>query len=307
MKLSGSTSPFLPAVLIANGSFLLGLFYLYALAAAEFDQDTAARTVFYLAAAPAALFFSAFYTEGLYTLLIAATFYHSRAGDWLKAALFGALAAATRNTGILAALIIALEGLHQQGLRFHWPARGHWGDYLRQSAAAVARSWPSLAAATFVGTGLLAYIVYLNSEFGDPLAFITVQQTWGREIGAGSFLNLVPNTVRELNLGGGLLTGRFNPIIIPDALFTLLTLPLLLWLPRVLRPAHVAFCWATFLIPLSTGTVTSMSRYVLMLLPVFMVLGHAGRRPWLDRLILTLFLPLMAYVSILYSHWYFAG
>ncbi|MCB0019616.1 MAG: hypothetical protein KDE09_17620, partial [Anaerolineales bacterium] len=78
MKLSGSTSPFLPAVLIANGSFLLGLFYLYALAAAEFDQATAARTVFYLAAAPAALFFSAFYTEGLYTLLIAATFYHSR-------------------------------------------------------------------------------------------------------------------------------------------------------------------------------------------------------------------------------------
>ena len=50
-----------------------------------------------------------------------------------------------------------------------------------------------------------------------------------------------------------------------------------------------------------------MTRYILMLVPCFVLLAHWGRRSWVDRLVLGIFLPLMAYFSVLFSHWYFAG
>jgi hypothetical protein len=105
---------FLAGVLVSNVAFLIALAYLYGLARYEFGEETAARTVFYLAAAPTAVFFSAMYSESVYIALVCAAFYYAQRRVWDFAALTGALAAATRNTGVLLALVIALEGLHQQ-------------------------------------------------------------------------------------------------------------------------------------------------------------------------------------------------
>jgi hypothetical protein len=50
-----------------------------------------------------------------------------------------------------------------------------------------------------------------------------------------------------------------------------------------------------------------MTRYVLMLVPCFILLATWGRRGWVDRLVLAIFLPLTANFAILFSHWYFVG
>ena len=50
------------------------------------------------------------------------------------------------------------------------------------------------------------------------------------------------------------------------------------------------------------GSVGSIVRYVLMLVPCYMLLGHRGRRGTVDRIVLGVFLPLMGYLTILYSH-----
>ncbi len=116
----------LAGVLVSNVAFLVALAYLYALARRESDRDTAARAVFYLAAAPAAVFFSAAYTESLFVACVAATFYHAGKGQWAPAALAAILASATRNTGFVLAAVIALEALHQAGVRF-WPRSSRRG------------------------------------------------------------------------------------------------------------------------------------------------------------------------------------
>jgi hypothetical protein len=72
-----------------------------------------------------------------------------------------------------------------------------------------------------------------------------------------------------------------------------------------MRPAYAVFAALTFLVPLIAGHgVISMIRFVLMLVPCFMLLAYYGRRTWVDRLTLVTFLPLMAYVSVTFSHNY---
>jgi hypothetical protein len=299
---------FLAGVLVANAAFLAALALLYALARDEFDNDTAGRAVFYVAAAPTALFFSAMYTESLYVLLVVATFYYARHQHWQAAALAGALAAATRNTGVLLAAVVVLEGMHAHGVRFLPPGwqpvalRAHVWQQFRL----MLQSWPALLAAAFVPVGLLSYMAYLGLTFGDPLAFIHVQATWGRDLSAGGIGQLVGRTIQDLQIGM-LGLGQINTVVLFDVLATLAFAPLVVAVAFRLRPAYAVFVVLTFLVPLATGTTGSMSRYVLMLIPCFLLLAVWGRRQWLDRLVVGVSLPLLAYFVVLFSHWYFAG
>ncbi len=300
---------FVAGVLVSHVALLIALGYVYALTQLEFDSATAARAVFYVAGAPTAVFFSAMYTESLFVALVAATFFYARKAQWDRAAVAGAFAAATRNTGVLLAAVIALEGLHHYGFRFRPPSWGRAAlvPFIRRQANAVLSSWPSLIAAAIVPVGLIAYMAYLSNTFGDPLAFINAQATFGRDVSASGAANVVSRTIRRLNFGSQFFAGQTNARTIVDTLATLGFGAIILALPFKLRPAHAVFTGLTLLVPLASGTVSSMTRYVLMLVPCFMLLAHWGRREWVDRLIVGIFLPLFAYFTLLFSHWYFAG
>jgi len=304
---------FVAGALISNAALLAALAYLYALVHREFDRAAAARAVLYVAAAPAAVFLSAMYTESLFILLVAATFYHARQGQWIRAALLGALGAATRNTGIFLALVVALEGLHQQGVRWRPPAwtpaalRAHPRQQAALVTASLPKLRPSLLAAAFVPVGLLAFMVYLARTVGDPLAFMHGGEAWGLD----RFWLLHPRAMvvrwyHELKVGPHLWAGQIDDAVLIDLLITLAFVPLVVAVLRKMRPAHGVYTLLTFVTPLSTATLasTSMLRYVLMLVPCYMLLASWGRREWVHTLILVLSLPLMAYITVTFSHWY---
>jgi hypothetical protein len=295
-------------VLLSNGAFFVALVYLYALARSEFDDDTAARAVLYLAAAPAAVFFSALYAESLFLALALATFYYARERRWAWAALAGALGAATRNTGVFLAAVIALEGLHQGGVRF-WPpgwqpaaVLGH----VKQQSRLVPVSWPSLLAASVVPVGLLAYMAFLGRAVGDPLAFIHGQGAWERS-NASAHVTHVIGAVGGQLAGAQFLsgTGQHTGVVLINTLVALGFAPLVVAVALQLRPGYGVFAILTFVGPLIAGHgVISMIRYVLMLVPCFMLLAYYGRRTWVDRLTLVIFLSLMAYITVTFSHGY---
>ena len=307
---------FVAGVVVSQVAFLAALGFLYGLARREFDDETAARAVFYLAAAPSTIFCAAMYTESLFIALVCATFYFSGRRMWEWAAAAGALAAATRNTGVLLAAVIALEGLSQQGLRLR-PERmigatttdtvRLWRDYVGRQMRVVLASWPSLLAACYVPIGLVAYMAFLSLTFGDPLGFIHAQASWGRSTGAGSILNILTNIKTNLSLGDNIWVGQINTLTLLNLLATLGFAPLVLMAVIKLRPAYGIYAALTFYAPLSTGSIGSMARYVLMLIPCFLLLAVWGRRSWVDRLVLGVFLPLTTYFAIMFSHWYFVG
>lgn len=310
---------YLAGLLVSNAALFVALCYLYALARREFDDATAGRAVFYYAAAPAAVFLSAMYTESLFAAAVAATFYYAREGRWAPAAVAGALGAATRNTGALLVAVILLEGMSRQGVRLTppaWRPRAALAHLRRQVIPALAYR-PSVLSAAGALLGLLAYMAYLGVAFGDPLAFVHGQAHW-QGVSVQDVLRIMLRTVHGATAAGSAAshaaastvqpagyTGLHSGYLILDVLSIADFVPIVAGVALKMRPAYGVYTVLTFALPILVGHgVLSAIRFTLMLLPCFLLLGVWGRRPLLDRLVLGLSLPLMAYLAITFSHWY---
>jgi len=301
---------YLSGLVISNIMLLISLFYLYALVHHEYsDDDTASRAVFYLASAPTAFIFSAMYTESTFLAFLIACLYYARTGRWGLAAVTGAAVSAARIPGIVVTVFIILEGFLQTGIRF-WPTPWNMQaqfELLKRNARRIRFCWQSFLAAIGSTAGLLVYMVYLKNTFGDPLAFIHQQFDWYGEVTGIPFFRLFIDTFNNLHLDRNFWTGQINVNLLQDVLATLIFLPLVIAVIVKMRPSFGIFTLIVFLIPLTSGNMISMRRYVLTLVPCFMLLALWGKRTWLDRLVMGISLPLQAYLTVLFTHWYFAG
>ena len=110
-------------VLVSLASFAIALVLLHRLADLDFGPDVARRTVWLIALFPAAVFFSAVYTEALFLVLSVGAVYAARRGSWAWAGALGGMAALTRNTGVLigvAVLLLYLYGPRNSRWKIAW-------------------------------------------------------------------------------------------------------------------------------------------------------------------------------------------
>jgi Dolichyl-phosphate-mannose-protein mannosyltransferase len=154
--------PALWGVLISLVATAFALYFLYRIAERVWDKDTARATTLAFAFFPTAFFLNAPFTEALFVASAAGAYWSACVRrDMLLAGLLGALAAATRNSGVLLLIPLLYEWLRNRE-EFGW--RGLWEMFL-------------------VPTGLLGYMVFLWARFGDPLIFAQAQTDyWGREL-----------------------------------------------------------------------------------------------------------------------------
>jgi Gpi18-like mannosyltransferase len=145
----------------------LAMIVLYRMVASRFGASTAAWTVAFLSLCPTSLFFGTVYSESLLLLLVVGSLALAERGLWLGACVVGALAALTRNTGVLLCLPLFLLYAERRGWTWR-SARVAWPEDLR------------LAWLALVPGGLALYMAFLWTRFGDALAFITVQRAWAR-------------------------------------------------------------------------------------------------------------------------------
>ena len=145
--------------------------------------DVARLAVLVTAFAPMAFFFSAVYSESLYLALSVGVFWFARQGRWAWVGVLGALAGATRSTG----LVLALPALI---LYLYGPREDRPPDSRRARPFAA----PALPPAPGRRCGsrccpraLGLYMGYLALAGGDALAPFHAQQVWGRHF-AGPYL-----------------------------------------------------------------------------------------------------------------------
>ena len=274
---------------VSNLSFLAALGYLWRLTRWELDGSTAGRAVLYVAVFPTALFFFAGYTESLYLFLTVAAFYHLRRRDWLLAGVFGALASATRVTGILLVLPMLYEYAYSRN--FSWRR-------VKLDALSIA----------LVPVGLLAFMLYLQRTVGDALAFSQNQAAWQKvftlRLWAGfleslrQILSIQPpasffeaHNVLNLGLGGLFLIGSFFAARRLGASYGLYLLAF--WVLTLTNPAIAG----GYPVPL-----VSLSRYVLALFPVFMYMGVLGARRSLHDAYLVLSVGLLSLLTVQFIH-----
>jgi hypothetical protein len=214
-------SALIAGVIVSLGSLLIALYLLWRLVTLELGEQYARPAVLVFAFFPMALFFSAVYSESLFLALAVGAFYSARLERWALAGLLGGLAAATRNTGVLLLVPLALLYLYgPRGAGAGWrTARPPWGEWASWRGAAwrgrLRPRFPighDLLWLALVPAGLGAFMLYLAISQGDALASVhATEGNWQRYF---HLLRGVPKgATAAWNGFGQLLSGSDRPMI----------------------------------------------------------------------------------------------
>jgi hypothetical protein len=268
-------------VLISLFSTLFALFFFYRIAGDLFDERVARASTVVLAFFPTAFYLNAVYTEALFLAFTTGSIWAARVRkNMLLAAVFGALAAATRNLGVVLVL----------PLLFEW-----WWERRRYGTG-------GLAAIGIVPAGLLGYVAYLWAGFGDPLVFYKQQEEyWGRvpanplDTIRVAWATANEGLVHILNPGSLFFDTSAAPALETSNTLNLLFLVLLLvvvgmgfaLLPPGLSTYAFLMAFLPLIAPSPVFPLMSLPRFMLGAFPVFLVLGYLVSRrravlvPWL--------------------------
>jgi mannosyltransferase PIG-V len=241
--------------------------------------EVARLAVMVTAFAPMAFFFSAVYSESLYLALSVGLFWSARQGRWAWVGVLGALAAATRSTG----LVLALPALM---LYFYGPRHDRPPDFLPRGLRPRYRLRRDALWLGLLPLGLILFGVGLALSGGDALAPLHAQDVWGRHftapfIGAWDGLHAAFEGVRQLlsfqrqhvyfPIAGGspFVSAGHNLMLL---VFLLAAVPALLGVLRALPLAYGAYVLAAICLPLSypaaAQPLMSLPRYLLVLFPL---------------------------------------
>jgi Mannosyltransferase (PIG-V) len=258
----------LAAYAVALGAFLAALTLLHRLVSLELGRQLAHPTLLLLAVFPAALYFGAPYAESLFLLLSVGAFYAARTGRWAWAGACAAGAAATRNSGVLLMLPLALLWWSSRERR---PRDGAW--------------------ILLAPLGLAAFALYLGVAEGDALRFAHAHEAWYRELKgplAGAWDGLVAafDGVRQIasnqrevvyfDKAGGdpIRVAAVNLILFSSLVFGVAAC---VGVFRRLPPAYGAWVAVGLLLPLSEPVtpepLMSLPRFLAVLFPIFMWLA----------------------------------
>jgi hypothetical protein len=256
------------AVITSNLALLAALFAVAAagrhLGAAD---DETERAAWYLALFPTSYFFSLPMTESLFLLLSSVTFLFAARRRWFAAGVAGALAAATRVIGVCllpALLLLPLQRRERPAKQLLW--------------------------LLIIPFGLLAFVGFLYARTGDPLAFVHAQTLWGR--GAAPQLDRIHD---------GLLISKPWNFIAMNAAAALLMIAAGVSFLRKRQWSYAAYTLLSVAIPLSSGSLQSMSRYAAVDFPLFYWLAGAFNTPTRDRALTAAFVLLLGWLLALFT------
>lgn len=278
--------PLAAALLVSNATLLGALIVLYLLTTSELNEGVAKASVLFLSLFPTSFFLFAPYSEAPFLLLVVSTFWAARRNRWALAGLLGALAALTRNVGVVLLPALAVEAFQQ-----HREGRG--------------ALLPRLAASAAVALGLLAYLVFWGVKDNAFLAPLTRQMNWERTF-SWPWATLTNGTKLAVRYIGNTNGGYW----LLDWLIVVPILVLAGYAAVRYRPAFGVYTWGSLLIPLSFvfegRPLMSMPRFVLPLFPAFWALADLSERGRIPRsAVIAVGAAGLGLLLPLYVNWYY--
>jgi Gpi18-like mannosyltransferase len=257
-------------VLVNNAAFLGTLLLVYRWVEERYETNTARWATAVLAWCPYSLYGSVVYTEGLFLFVTTASMQAFEKGHYAWAALWGAMATATRVTGV---------ALVPTYLLLAWRER---------------RPFTAYVVGLLTGGGLLLFIIYCTVSFGDPFAFVHVQRGWRQTVGGFDLSSWLKIAVTGLTFGS-----EFIKVIM------IFGGGYLLWrLRHKLSSVLVIYGFCSLGLILSTGSSMSVDRfaYAIVSLPIALgvLLAHYPR--W-GYLLMGYFAILLANFALRFARW----
>jgi Mannosyltransferase (PIG-V) len=323
--------PVLAGVLLSMFALALALYGIHRLTALELGQrlpiiggssgDVARLAVLVTAFAPMAFFFSAVYSESVYLALSVGVFWCARQGRWMWVGVLGALAAATRSTG----LVLALPALM---LYLYGPRQDRAADFaaLARSLRPRYRIRRDILWLLLLPAGLAVYLGYLALAGGDALSPFHVQQVWGRHfagpyLGAWDGIKAGFDGLRQLAslqrhpayfaiaAGDPFVIAGHNVLLLA---FLAAAVVAIVGVLRLLPLAYGAYVIAALALPLSypvrAQPLMSLPRFLVVLFPLAMWLAAwLAVRPRVQRPALVVSAALMALFAAQFATWHWVA
>jgi hypothetical protein len=280
----GGVNHWTAGLLITNLATAFSLFFILRIARRFLDEDGARRSLVYLLLFPGSFFFSAYYTEGLFLLTTSASIYYYLEKRYFLCGVWGYLAAMTRDPGVLLFPSFVLG--------WFWDRRGRigWED-LRML-------WLLL-----IPAGLLTFMGILYAQVGDPLAFLHAHESWDRR--PTFFPVTIWNGLQAIDWSFP--NNERNMLKVLDCVTGIGFLVLPFFLFRKVDKAVAIYALLGILMPLSSGGMSSMIRFSVVLFPSFFVLAQWGENRRVDRLIVSASAMFLGLLTLGFTNWYFIG
>jgi hypothetical protein len=244
-------------VVLSNLCFLAGSGLLYKLIVAHVaDEAVARRTLLLIFAFPTSFIFSCFYPESLFFLLAVASLLLGYQKKWLGASLVGGLLALSRPQGILIVVPLALLYMASVG----WKVR---------------RIRPDLAWQALIPASLGAYFLSLYANTNTIIAPLVAQASWR------SNKNILQDAVYLFNLKPALNVWQIDGIV-----WGLFAVILLAGAWRLRSWPLGLYGLLQLVLPVSTGTFFSFTRFGVTIFPIFIMLAMLLKKRSLLYLVL---------------------
>jgi hypothetical protein len=253
---------YLGGIVVSWVSFALAMVVLYRLAALDLPRRRAERAVLLTAIFPFSFFFGAVYTESTFLLFTLLSFYGFRTQRWALGGIAGAVATATRVTGIMM-----------------WPALA-WIAW--RSVKPTGRD-RALAAGALVAAslGFVGYCAYIYQLTGQPLLWATALTRWGSGYHPGGAPWTAPVALVQRLLTHPYAFLASEPMALYDTLYGVTALLFAAAIPFVWRrfgAAYGLFMLLNLYLPLSSGAFEGLGRYCSVLFPAFIWLASIRSR-----------------------------
>ena len=246
----------LAAFLIANIASFFAIMMLWLLVRDELGKQTATKTIIYTLLFPTAFYFTMMYTEALFLFFSVSIFYFAQKGQWKYAGIFGFLVALTRMQGIL--LLIPAGYIYLRSINFNYKKISKQALY-------------------FVGfpAGMLLFMFYEYLVLGDIFAQFRSAITYGKSLawpwtGFQQALYALTTDSTPINIG-------YHVI---NLLLTVSFIVLLYLSYKKLRIEYTVYYLITLVIVLISSNLFGITRYMLVVFPMFMILASLDDRKW---------------------------
>lgn len=272
----------LAGLLASNLAFLIFLIVFYEVAKKQFSQKVALTTTVTFLVFPTTFFAVSMYSESLFLLSLVCFFYFLKGKKYLWASIMVSLASLTRLVGIT--LVVSLLYSYVSSLNF---------DFKK-----IDRKILLLFPATF---GFIIYSLYLFASLNDPVNYLTTQAFWQRSV--TDPVSTIFTYIWAFVIGEHRPTNDYF-----DFAITILFISILILGIKKIPSSWWISSMLVILIPASSGTLTSMPRYLLASLGAFVILGqYLEIRPKIRNMLWAISLATQAILAVRFINGYWVA
>lgn len=285
---------------ISHLAFVVALLLLYKLLRLDFSAKIAFWSCLFLIIFPTSFFFVSVYAESLFLLLVVGAFWSARKRWWPLAAVCAAVASATRVVGIFLLPALILE--------YFLAVTDKSLSIKQKLGSEFKKIKPNILWLALAPLGLVLFAAFNYLKWGKWNYFLLQQADLGNSRSVTGFIDPVRVAIRYMRI----LTGvSFQHYEWWTALIELLSflaglgLLYFLWRKKI-RFSYAVYALGCFFLPVVSGTLTGLPRYILIIFPFFLVMGIIRLR-WLRYALLFVFSFLSVVLTMLFARGYFVG